>query len=90
MTLRRTPPAPTRRAIVIMTVLSVLLPGLGHVYLGRLARALIWFAGSLIIAGILRQGTLDDWVPIVMLAVVGIFAAVDGWIVMRPDTAPPR
>jgi hypothetical protein len=87
VTLRRPPPAVTRRAIAIMAVLSVLLPGLGHVYLGRLARALIWFAGSLIIAGILRQGALDAWVPIVMLAVVGVFAAIDGWIVMRPDTA---
>jgi hypothetical protein len=70
-----------------MAVLSVLLPGLGHVYLGKFPRALIWFAGSLVIAGILRQGALDDWVPFVMLLAVGVFAAVDGWIVLRPDSA---
>lgn len=71
-----------------MAVLNLLLPGLGHVYIGRLLRALIWFVGSLTIAGILQQGALDAWIPFVMLLAVGLFAALDGWIVMRPDAAP--
>lgn len=68
--------------MAIAVLLSLLMPGLGHVYAGRFARSLIWFAGALIIASILRGGTAAAWIPAAMLAAVGVFAAGDAWLVL--------
>lgn len=68
-------------------VLSLLMPGLGHVYLGRFARALIWFGGSLLIAAILRGGQVEPWVPLVMFSLLGVAAAVDAWLLTRARAA---
>ena len=51
------PAAPGRRALIIAVVLSLLLPGLGHAYMGRLGRALIWFGGTIVIALVIGQGS---------------------------------
>ena len=82
---RRPTPVPSPRTTSIIVVLSLLLPGLGHVYVGKFPRALIWFAGSLVIAGILRGGSLEEWIPFAVLGALGAFAALDGWLVIRPD-----
>ena len=50
-------PRPTdRRSLIIATLLSLLLPGLGHAYALRLARALVWFAGTIVVGIVLGQG----------------------------------
>jgi uncharacterized protein DUF6677 len=69
--------------VVVAAVLSLLMPGLGHVYIGRFARAIIWFAGSLVIAGILREGRVDAWIPLTMFAAIGLAAAGDAWLLIR-------
>ncbi|MEW6582853.1 MAG: hypothetical protein AB1416_08845 [Actinomycetota bacterium] len=75
--------ASRRRALALAAILSLLMPGLGHVYIGRFARSLIWFGGSLLIAAILRGGDLAMWVPIAMFTVVGLAAAGDAWLMIR-------
>ena len=50
-------PRPTdRRSVVIATLLSLLLPGLGHAYALRLPRALVWFAGTIVVGDRARPG----------------------------------
>ena len=54
----RRPPGPQLRAgrsVIFAIILSLLIPGLGHLYAGRYGRALIWFAGALAIGIILNQ-----------------------------------
>lgn len=71
------------RAALIAVVLSLLLAGLGHVYLGRFGRALIWFAGILIVAVILRQEDIGAWLSAGMVVAVSVCAALDSWILIR-------
>ena len=59
------------------------MPGLGHVYIGRLARALIWFIGSLMVAGIAGGADADRWLPLAIVGVLAICAAVDAWLLIR-------
>lgn len=78
---------PTRRfqgrSVVIAVILSLLIPGLGHVYIGRLGRALIWFLGGLAIGIILdQQGRLSPG-SLIVLGVLGIAAAVDALVMLR-------
>jgi hypothetical protein len=72
----------TGKAVAVAAVLSLLLPGLGHVYIGRFARSLIWFGGSLLISGVLREGDPALWLPLAMFGAIGVFAAADSWLLI--------
>ena len=79
-------PRPTdRRALVIATLLSLLLPGLGHAYALRLTRALVWFAGTIAVGMVLGQGDENTGLAIGMGLTIAVLAAVDIALVMWLD-----
>jgi hypothetical protein len=63
--------------MALAVVLSLLLPGLGHVYTNRLGRALIWFGGMVLVAAVLATGDQDRALALSMGAALGALAAVD-------------
>lgn len=79
-------PRPTdRRAVVIATLLSLLLPGLGHAYALRLTRALVWFAGTIAVGVVLGQGDENTALAIAMGLTIAVLAALDIALVMWLD-----
>ena len=67
----------------IAIILSLVIPGLGHLYIGRFGRALIWFLGGLAIGLILdQQGSLTPG-TLIVLGVLGVLAAVDCLVMLR-------
>jgi hypothetical protein len=79
-------PRPTdRRAVVIATLLSLLLPGLGHAYALRLTRALVWFAGTIGVGIVLGQGEEDTARALSMGFAIAVLAALDIALVMWLD-----
>ena len=67
----------------IAIILSLVIPGLGHLYIGRFGRALIWFIGGLAIGLILdQQGSLTPG-TLIVLGVLGVLAAVDCLVMLR-------
>ena len=84
------PRRPAGRSIIITVILSILIPGLGHVYTGRYGRALVWFAGALIIGVILDQQATLTTTALVLLSVLGLAAAGDAVVLMKrfPKVGP--
>lgn len=77
-------PQPTgRRATIIGVVLSLLIPGLGHAYLGYLTRALIWFGGTVLLAIVVGGGDENAALALGMGIAIGVFAAIDTLVVRR-------
>lgn len=79
---RRPPPTGTR-AVVLGIVLSLLIPGLGHVYMGLFVRALIWFAGALALALVIGGGEENTPLALAMGGAIAACAAVDTLVVRR-------
>ncbi len=70
-------------------VMSLLLPGLGQVYLGRAGRAAIWFGGLVAVYVIAGSRDADRWIAPVFAAIVGVAAAADALVIGRsPDRRP--
>lgn len=85
-TVRRQRPRPEgRRAVAIAVLLSLLLPGLGHVYAMHLQRALIWFGGSIAIWVVLQGGEEDTARAVGLGIALAILAALDAILVMWLD-----
>lgn len=83
--------APTgRRAVIIAVILSLLLPGLGHAYMNRLGRALIWFGGTILIAIVIGQGGDDTALALSLGLAIAVFAALDIAILTRVEARPRR
>ena len=79
-------PRPTdRRSLIIATLLSLLLPGLGHAYALRLPRALVWFAGTIVVGIVLGQGEENTALAIGMGLTIAVLAALDIALVMWLD-----
>jgi hypothetical protein len=79
-------PRPTdRRSLIIATLLSLLLPGLGHAYALRLARALVWFSGTIVVGIVLGQGEENTGLAIGMGLTIAVLAALDIALVMWLD-----
>ncbi len=79
-------PRPTdRRAVLIATLLSLLLPGLGHAYALRLTRALVWFAGTIAVFIVLGQGDENTALALGMGITLSVLAALDIALVMWLD-----
>jgi TM2 domain-containing membrane protein YozV len=72
-----------RRAEVIAVLLSLLVAGLGHIYIGRLARALLWFAGLILISVVISQGDSSLAISAGIGAAMSIAAALDALILLR-------
>jgi hypothetical protein len=90
VSLRRRPPPTGRRAMVIAVILSLLLPGLGHAYMNRLGRALIWFGGTIVIAVVIGQGSDNTTLALSMGVAIAAFAALDVVLVSRSETRSRR
>ena len=74
---------PGGRSLALAIILSLVIAGLGHVYIGRFGRALIWFIGALVIGVILdQQGSLTPG-SLIVLVVLGIAAAADCLVMLR-------
>lgn len=74
---------PQGRSVVIAIILSLIIPGLGHVYIGRFGRALIWFAGAIGIGVILDQQASITPAALVVLTVLGVLAAIDAMVMLK-------
>jgi len=79
---RRRPPS-GRRATVLGIVLSLLIPGLGHAYLGMLGRAVIWFGGTVALALVVGTGEENAVLALAMGVAIGVLAAADTVLVRR-------
>ena len=87
---RRPPRRFAGRSVSIAIILSLIIPGLGHLYIGRYGRALIWFIGGLAIGIILdQQGTLTPG-TLIVLGVLGALAAIDCLVMLRFFKQDPR
>lgn len=75
-----------RRAVIIAVVLSLLLPGLGHAYALHLPRALVWFAGTILVGLVLNQGREDTALAFWMAGALAVLAAADVVLVMWLDS----
>lgn len=74
---------PAGRSVTLAIIFSLLIPGLGHVYIGRFGRALIWFAGAIGIGVILDQQSSITPAALVVLTVLGVLAAVDAMVMLK-------
>lgn len=75
--------------MVIAAVLSLLVPGLGHAYALHLPRAMVWFAGTILVSLVLRGGQDDTALVYWMAGALAVFAAADVILVMWLDSRPP-
>ncbi len=64
-------------------VMSLLLPGLGQIYLGRGRRALIWFAGLVALYLIAGSNNADAWIAPALTLTLGVASAADALVVGR-------
>ena len=64
-------------------VMSLLLPGLGQLYLGRAGRAAIWFGGLIVIYLIAGSRNADRWISPVLATALGLVAAADAFVIGR-------
>ena len=71
-------------------ILSLLLPGLGHAYMGRLGRALIWFGGTIVIAVVIDQGSDNTALALSMGHRHRAFAALDVALLSAPEARSRR
>lgn len=69
-------------------VMSVLLPGLGQLYLGRPGRAAIWFGGLIAVYVIAGSREADRWIAPVLATVLGVIAAIDALVIGRNTRTP--
>ena len=74
---------PAGRSVALAVIFSLLIPGLGHVYIGRFGRALIWFAGAIGIGVILDQQASITPAALVVLTILGVLAAVDALVMLK-------
>ena len=54
-----------------------MLPGLGHLYVGRTGRALIWFAGLILVGTIAGAERAAGWIAPLVGGVLSLCAAFD-------------
>ncbi len=62
-------------------VLCLLMPGLGHAYVGRFGRALIWLIGVMTVATVLDSRRSPYWAAAAFGAVLATFSAVDAAVI---------
>jgi TM2 domain-containing membrane protein YozV len=69
--------------------MSLLLPGLGQLYLGRPGRAGIWFGGLVLIYLIAGAQGAPRWISPVVATALGVVAALDALIIGRGTSTRP-
>jgi hypothetical protein len=75
--------------MLIAVVLSLLLPGLGHAYAFHLPRALVWFAGTIVVGVVLNTGEKNTALAFSMAGALAVLAALDVMLVMWLDSRSP-
>jgi hypothetical protein len=81
------PPREGRLAFITALVLTVAVPGVGHLYMNLLVRGLIWLAGNIAILLILVQGDVETLPLFLVLAAIRGAALIDLVVLLR---APGR
>ncbi len=81
------PQLPVGKSVVIAVVLSVLIPGVGHLYIGRYLRGLVWFVGAVAIGVILNQQAVVTPTALALIVLVSVLASIDAWVLMKRDPA---
>lgn len=61
-------------------ILSLLIPGLGQVYLDHLGRAVIWFAGLVGVA-VAARGATPGWQTALLAGALGVASAIDAALI---------
>ena len=93
MSARRRPGGPPirrgRLATVTALVMTLAVPGIGHLYLNLLARGLVWLIGNIAILLILRGGGADTGVLVGILGALRVVSAIDLLIAQRVAEARP-
>jgi hypothetical protein len=65
-------------------LLSLVVPGLGHLYIGRRTRAAIWFVGFVVITAVFwSRDDLGTDGAVALVAILSVLAAVDAVIMIR-------
>lgn len=72
---------------MLAVVLSLVLPGLGHAYMGKLGRGLIWAVGAIVLALVLEGGAADPpaWGTLALPTAMAVCAAGDIAALMRTE-----
>ncbi len=83
----RRPPSRRVRAALIV-VLTLIVPGLGHLAASKYLRGIIWVTGNVVILAILTQATGNGGAQAAILLVLRVAALVDLW--MLGLIGPPR
>ena len=89
----RRPPAPAPRSGPLFWLLSVVLtiavPGVGHIYAQMLTRGFIWLAGNLAVLLILSQGDVGTGPLLGALGALRAAAVVDLVLLLRSGRHDP-
>lgn len=77
------PPREGRLALITAIVLTIAVPGVGHIWMNMIVRGLIWLGGNLAIVVILMQGDAATGALLAILGAVRLLALVDLLIALR-------
>lgn len=77
-------------ALITAVVLSVVVPGVGHIWMNLLVRGAVWLVGNLALLVILRVGDATTAAMLAVLGAVRIAAVVDLLITLRWARPPKK
>jgi hypothetical protein len=77
------PPRDGKYLTPVVILLSFVIPGLGHLYAHLVPRAIIWFAGNMVVLLIGAQGGLSRPLRLGLFLAIGLAAAADVVVALR-------
>jgi hypothetical protein len=93
MSARRRPPAPAPRSGPLFwaasVVLTIAVPGVGHIYAQMLTRGFMWLAGNMLILFVLTQGDAGTGGLLVALGGLRLAAVADLVMMLRARAGKP-
>lgn len=95
MSARRRPPTPPERSgrlfVALVVVLTVVIPGVGHIYANMILRGFLWLAGNIALLLIVMQADRTSGPMLLALAALRLAALVDVLLLLRANgwRSPP-